>query len=112
MVGSVFGLSVSELYECLFDVIGHVQVHLSFGVVPFHMDTNVSLTCPICGDFVVFFEYCFEVVCVFFADIFYSKVIDYKCELYWSCFMTPWSSDEFALVIAVFVESFFEEFVC
>ena len=107
-----FGLLVPELYECFLDVIWHVQVYLSFVVVPFHVNANVSFPCPICGDFVVFFECVFEVICMFFSNIFYSEVIDHECELYWSCLVTPESWDEFALMISVFVESFFEEFVC
>jgi len=52
------------------------------------------------------------VECVFFANMFHSKVIDDQCELDWVPFVAPESWYELALVIAPFVESFFQQFIC
>ena len=63
-------------------------------------------------DFVVFFEGLFEMECVFFADIFHSEVVDNQCDLDWAPFVAPESWYQLALVIASFVESFFQQFIC
>ena len=62
---------------------------LSFVVVPLEMNTDVSFACPVCCDLVVFFEDSFEVIGVFFSNIFYSEIVDYQCELYWAGIVFP-----------------------
>jgi hypothetical protein len=49
---------------------------------------------------------------MFLANIFNSKIIDDECAFYWLPFMFPKAGDELALVVAAFVKSFFEEFIC
>ena len=49
---------------------------------------------------------------MFFANICNAEIIDDECELYWSPFVLPKAWDELALVVAAFIESFLEEFVC
>ena len=49
--------------------------------------------------------------CMFFADIFHPEVVDNQCELDWVPFVAPESWYQLALVIASFVESFFQQFI-
>ena len=45
---------------------------------------------------------------MFFTNILDPEVVDDQCEPYWSPFVFPKTWYEFALVVAVFVESFLE----
>jgi len=83
-------------------------VALSFVVIPFEMNSDVSFACPICCDLVMFFEDSFKMLCMLFADIFYTEIIDYQCELYGTCLVFPEAGYDFALVVTVFVESFLQ----
>jgi hypothetical protein len=47
-----------------------------------------------------------------FPNVFYVEVVDFKTELYQLPFLGPEAGGKFALEISVFVESFFEEFLC
>ena len=85
---------------------------LSLVVVPFYVNSDVTFACPICCDLVMLFENLFEMVGVFFANIFDSEIVYYECELDRAGVVFPEAGDEFALVVAVFVESFLEELVC
>ena len=50
-------------------------MYLSFVVVPVQCDPNVSCSCPIAGEFVMFLECVLEMLGVFFADVFHPKVV-------------------------------------
>ncbi len=76
-------------------------------VVPIQCYPDVLLSCLIARKFVVFFECIFEMLCIFFADVFDVEVIDNQCELYGSCVVLPKARYQFALLISVFVEAFF-----
>ncbi len=80
-------------------------------VVPIQCYPNVLFACPIARKFVVFFECILEMLCMFFANVFDAKIINNQCELYGSCVTLPKSRYQFALLVSVFVEAFFEEFV-
>ena len=54
----------------------------------------------------------FEMVGMFFSDVFYSKVVNNQRELYWPCVLSPKAGYQFALYVTVFVLSLFKEFVC
>ncbi len=86
-------------------------MHLSFVVVPVQCDPDVSCSSPIAGEFVMFLERVFEMLGVFLANVFHSKVVHDQCELYWPCVVLPKAGYQFALLV-VFVQTFFEEFVC
>ena len=43
-----------------------------------------------------------------FALVLDSGVVDNKCKLYWSPFVLPKARDKFALVVSVFIETFFK----
>ncbi len=49
---------------------------------------------------------------MFLANVFHPKVIHNQCELYWLCVMLPETGYQFALLVSVFVQTFFEEFIC
>ena len=74
-------------------------MHLSFVVVPVQCDPNVLCSCPIAGEFVMFFERVFEMLGVFLANVLHPKVVH------------PKTRYQFALLVAVFVQTFLEEFV-
>ncbi len=80
-------------------------------VVPIKCYPDVSFACPIACKFVVFFECIFEMLCMFFANVFDAEIINNQCELYGSCAVLPKSRYQFALPVSMFVEAFFEEFV-
>ncbi len=73
--------------------------------------SNELFACPIACKFVVFFECVLEMLCMFFANIFDAKIINNQRELYGSCAVLPKSRYQFALLVSMFVEAFFEEFV-
>ncbi len=87
-------------------------MHLPFVVVPVQCDPDVSCSCPIAGEFVMFLESVFKMLGVFLANVFHSKVVHDQCELYWPCVVFPKAGYQFALLVAVFVQTFLEEFVC
>ena len=86
-------------------------MHLSFVVVPVQCDPKVSCSCPIAGEFVMCFERVFEMLGVFLANLFHPKVINNQCELYRPCVMFPKARYQFALSVAMFVQTLFEKFV-
>ena len=90
----------------------HVQMDLTFFVVPSHVYSYVSGSRPIGLDLVVFLENVHEVVNMLFSDVFYAEVVYDKCERYWSRDVPPQTRHQFALKVSVFVEALFEEFIC
>ncbi len=60
--------------------------------------------------FVVFFKCVLEMLCMFFADVFHAEVINNQCELYWSCVVFPKARYQLALLVSLFVETFFKEY--
>ncbi len=78
-------------------------MHLSFFVVPVQCDPDVLCSCPIACEFVMFLECVFEMLGVFLANVFHSKVVHDQCELYWPCVVFPKTGYQFALLVAVFV---------
>ncbi len=86
-------------------------MNLALVVVPIQCYPNVPFACPIARRFVVFFKCVLEMLCIFFANVFHSEVIDNQCELYWSCVVFLKARYQLALLVSMFVEMFFEEFV-
>ncbi len=72
-------------------------------VVPVQCDPNLTCSCPIEGEFVMFLECVFEVLGVFLANIFHPKVVYDQCELYWPCVVLPKTGYQFALSVAMFI---------
>jgi hypothetical protein len=71
----------------------------------------VPFACLIAHKFVVFFKCIFKMLCMFFANVFHTKIINNQFELYWSCVLFPKARYQLALLVSVPVEVFFEEFV-
>ena len=49
---------------------------------------------------------------MFLAYVFQPNVVHDQCEFYWPGVVFPKTGNQFALSVAVFVQMFFEEFVC
>ena len=81
---------------------------LALGVVPIHVHPNVAHFGPIDGADIVFVENFGKMVGVFFANIFYAKVIDAEGEGDGAPIVLPEAWRGRALMVAMFVESFFE----
>ena len=62
---------------------------LALGIIPIESDTNVSIPGPFGALFVVLFDYCFEVKGMFFAHVFYFKVINDERERDGAGFVRP-----------------------
>ncbi len=80
-------------------------------LVPIQCYPDVLFACSIACTFVVFFECILEMLWMFFANVFDAEIIDNQGELYGSCVVLPKSRYQFALLVSVFVEVFFKEFV-
>ena len=79
------------------------------GVVPIHVHPNVAHSGPINGADIVFVENLGKMVGVFFANIFYAKVVDAEGEGDGAPIVSPEARrGSRALMVAMFVESFFE----
>ena len=81
---------------------------LALGVVPIHVHSNVACSGPIDGADIVFVENLGEMVGVFFADIFHAKVVDAEGEGDGAPIVSPEARCGRVLMVAMFVESFFE----
>jgi hypothetical protein len=81
---------------------------LTLGLVPIHVHPNVAHSGPINGADIVFVENLGEMVSVFFANIFYAKTVDAEGEGDGAPIMLPEAQCGKALMVAMFVESFFE----
>ena len=81
---------------------------LALGVVPIHVHSNEARSGPIDEADIVFVENFGKMVGVFFADIFYAKVVDTEGEGDGAPIMSPEARCGRALMVAMFVESFFE----
>jgi hypothetical protein len=87
-------------------------MHLVFFVVLVQCYPNESCSCPIACEFVMFLECVFEMLGVFLAFVFHPEVINNQCELYRLCVVFPKTGYQVALLVAMFVQLFFKEFVC
>ena len=101
---------MSEYGESFLNITRHKKMNLVSDVIPTKVNANVSLTCPVSSDFVVLFENVVEVFGMFTAHVFYAKVVNSEDKLERS-FMAPKSRNKFALVVSMFVQAFFEEFI-
>ena len=80
-------------------------------VVPIQVDANVSVPCPIGAEGVMRFDNRFEVQSMLLSYILYPEIVNYEGEADWSPLVFPEAWNNFTLVVAVFVEPFFKEFV-
>jgi hypothetical protein len=71
-----FRHAVFVFLEEFFDVPWHGYVEGSRDVIPFQFNTAVEIARPVFGDAIFFFDTFDEVSCMFFSNIFYTKIID------------------------------------
>ncbi len=64
------------------DIPGHGDVKVSFVVLPVQRDTAVHVAFVVYLDIIMAFYCCYEMFQVFFSNVFYSKVVYDKGELY------------------------------
>ncbi len=74
---------VLELDESLRYIIKHGDMDIFVDVVPVDIHSKIACTASVLGAFVVFFQDAREVLNMFTADIFDTKVINAECEGYW-----------------------------
>ena len=98
-----------ELLEIFYDIVWNGSVDLSSLVVPIKRDANVSSSTLFCCYSVLFLNGVLEVNCMSIAHVFNSKIVNGKCELYWSPIVCPKTVDQLALLVASLVESLFQK---
>ena len=81
---------------------------LALGIVPIHVHSNVACSGPIDGADIVFVENLGKMVGVFFAVMFYTEVVNTEGERDGAPIVSPEARCVRALMVAMFVESFFE----
>lgn len=100
-------LDMVELAEGFLDISWHIQVDLSFLIVPVEVDADVSYcACPIRCYFVVLLEDVFQMFCMFDAFVFDTEIVHNESERDWSCFMFPKSWHQLALKVSILVNPF------
>ena len=99
---------MAETSECFGDLVKHLDMDLVLGVVPIHVHPNVACSGQINGADIVSVENLGKMVRMFFADIFYAKVVDVEGEGDGAPIVSPEARCVRALMVAMFVESFFE----
>ena len=52
-------------------------------------ESDIFFAFPIFRNFIVLFEYTYEVSCMFLSDILDSEIVHHKCEANWSPFVLP-----------------------
>jgi hypothetical protein len=86
-------------------------MHFLARVVPFDGESAVSFAIPIAQALIVFLYCVQEVLRIFPADLFYSKIVDDKGELDWARLVRPQSGRCLALCVAVVLELICQEFL-
>ena len=99
---------MAETSECFGDIVEHRDMDLALCIVPIHVHPNVACSGPINGADIVFIENLGKMVGVFFANICYAKVVDTESEGDGASIVSPEARCGRALMVAMFVESFFE----
>ena len=82
-----------ELGEKISNVASHANATAFVDVVPFDVDPSKFVPCHVALNSVVFFEDIQQVVEVFQANIFHTKVVYKEAKLNWPPFVTPQSWD-------------------
>ena len=100
-----------KFYAEICYVIFHRETAGAVGVISLEVDAGVQVSFPIIGDFVVLFEDSLEMESVALSDIFDTKVINEQEKHNRLPLVAPQASSGGALVVAVLLETFFEESV-
>lgn len=83
------GLGMIELFQSSVFVTWNAEVDFTICVVPLEVDANVPAAIPFAFDGVILFKDALEMFGVLFSNVFYSKIINYKCKLYRTPFVCP-----------------------
>ena len=89
-----------EFFEIFCDIVWHGYVDLSSLVGSIKRDANVSSSVPFCCHSVILLNGVLKVCYMFFAHVFYSKIVYNERELDWSPIVCPKPGDQFALLVA------------
>ncbi len=81
---------------------------LVLGIVPTHVHSNVVCFGPIDGADIVFVENLGEMVGMIFSNVLYAEVVNAEGEGNGAPIVSPEARCGWALMVAMFVESFFE----
>ena len=100
-----------EAAEAFGDVAWHGKRDDSIFVVPGERDSTEQAAGPVDSNCVFFFEGGDEIFCIFFARLFYSKVVDDETELEVLGVVTPESWSVAAWFVSMRVEVFLEAFI-
>ena len=84
-----FGRNVLEFGESFGDIIGHGNVDLTSIVMPIDGKAKVAGASPIDVQWLFFAEGFEEVIRIRFFEIFYSKIVNCKCERSWTTLVSP-----------------------
>ncbi len=106
------GGGVLEALESIFDVLWHREMHLLARVIPLNGESTVSFSFFFDRALIIFLDCLQEVLGVLFSDVFDSKIVDDQGERNGMPLVLPQTRSCFALRIAMFLQSFGEEFLC
>ena len=101
-----------EVLESIFDVFWHQDMHFLVWVIPLNGESTVSFSLFFDRALTIFFDRFQEVLDVLLTDIFDSKVIDDQGENNGMPLVFPQTRSGLALRVAMFLQSFGEEFFC
>ena len=98
-----------ELLQCLLNVRWHRKVHLFAGIVPFDGKSAISFSFLFEQARIIFLHHLYQVLSVFFPNVFYPEVVNNKRKSDWMLLMCsqPWCC--LALVVPVLLQPFCQE---
>ena len=83
-------------------------MHFTFIIISVQVQSKVSFYFPVARNIVAFAQNGYDVVGIFFANIFYSKIIYAQRKSYRAPFVCPETWFYLALLVSFFVEPLFE----
>ena len=95
-------LHVVETVEGVTDVPRYREVDFYFDVVPFLGESTIFFSFPIRCHLIMLLGYSHWVCGMLFADVFDSKIINYKAKLDGALFVGPQTWGKFALKLPLF----------
>jgi hypothetical protein len=103
---------VLEALETIFNVFWHQEMHLLAWVIPLNGESTVSFSFFFNRALIIFLDRLQEVLGVLLTGVFDSKVVDDQRERNGTPLVLPQTGSGLALRIAMFLQSFGEEFLC
>ncbi len=84
-------------------------MHLLAGIVPFDDKSAISFSFLFIRARIIFLHRLSQVLSMFFSDVFYPEVLNYKRKSDWALLMGPQPWRCFALVVPMFLQLFYQE---